>query len=130
MLSPIAPTYRPPGKRRPRRLPPPRRAELTLVAAAYDFALHRIDLTFDRAVSIAAMDVTQIQIDDSDSGNRYQGSGTPTLTAPATVRVNTTLVGPVSVPNTFLTAGAQTGIVAENDGRTWDGVTEQQVPFS
>ena len=75
------------------------------------------------------MDVTQIQIDDSDSGNRYRGSGAPTLTTPATVRVETTLVGRVSVPNTFLTAGPTNGIVAANDGRPWAGVTDQVVPF-
>src|SRR5690242_17653621 len=84
-------TYPPPASPRRPRAAKPRPAALRLVAAAYDFALHRIDLTFDRAVNIADMDVTTLTIDDSDSGNRYQGSGTPTLTAPATVRVNTTL---------------------------------------
>jgi hypothetical protein len=115
-------------KNRGRPRPGPR--AITLVAAAYDFALHRIDLTFDRAVDIAEMTVTPIVIDDSDSGNRYRGSGTPTLTAPATVRVETTLVGPVSVPNTFLTAGPDTRLVAANDGGQWAGVTDEQVPFS
>jgi hypothetical protein len=127
MLTVTPPKFR---AHRGRRLPPPPPAALTLVAAAYDFALHWIDLTFDRAVNIAAMDVTQITIDDSDSGNRYRGSGTPTLTAPATVRVETTFVETVSVPNTFLTAGPANGIIAANDGGRWAGVTDQVVPFS
>ena len=122
----IPPRTSGPGSRRPQKRKP---AGLRLVAAAYDFALHRIDLTFDRPVNVADMDVTQIVIDDSDSGNRYKGSGTPTLTAPATVRVNTTLVGPVSVPNTFLTAGPDSGLTGAGDRGTWAGVTEQQVPF-
>src|SRR5436190_10063178 len=120
--------YPPPASGRGSQRPAKRaRAGLRLVSAAYDFALHRIDLTFDRAVNIAEMDVTQITIDDSDTGNRFRGSGAATLTAPATVRVNTTLVGPVSVPNTFLTAGPDTHVIAIDDGGMWAGVTAEQV---
>src|SRR5438045_44557 len=86
-------------------------AVLPLVAVAFDAVGHRVDLTFGRAVNIAAMDPTHVVVDDSDNGLRFRGSGTPTLLAPAVVRVPLTNLGAFVVPVTILTAAAPTGIV-------------------
>src|SRR4051812_42206918 len=92
---------------------------LTLVAVAFDAVAHRVDLTFDRPVSIAAMDVTKVVVDDGDDGVRFRGSGTPTLLAPAVVRVPLTVVSLVSAPVTLLTAGPNTRLVALDDPGKW-----------
>ena len=102
---------------------------LTLVAVAFDAVAHRVDLTFDRPVGVASMDVTKVTVDDSDDGLRWRGSGTPTLLSPAVVRVPLTNLGLYSVPVTLLTAAAPTGIVAEGAGGMWAGVTGLVLPF-
>jgi hypothetical protein len=123
------PTRRRPPLHRVRPSVPPE--TLVLTAAAYDFAGHVLTLTFDRPVNIAAgVNVSAIVVDDSDTGNRYRGSAPATLSGPSAVQLTLALVGPVSVPNTFLTAGPNTGIAAANDGGTWAGVSGKQVPFA
>src|SRR4051794_28115978 len=89
-----------PRKRRKAR-PVAAPASLTLVAVAFDPVAHRIDLTFDRAVNVAAMDATRVVVDDSDDGLRWRGSGTPTLPSPEVVRVTLTNLGLYSVPVTL-----------------------------
>src|SRR4051812_30424757 len=87
---------------------------LRLVAVAFDAVAHRVDLTFDRPVGVAAMDVTKVTVDDSDDGLRFRGGGggTPTLLAPETVRVTLTVLGAIEAPVTLLTAGRDTHLVA------------------
>src|SRR3954447_20055223 len=102
---------------------------LKLVAVAFDAVAHRVDLTFDRPVGIAAMDPTKVVVDDSDDGLRFRGSGTPTLLAPAVVRVTLTNLGAIEAPVTLLTAGAPTGIVADDNAAQWAGVTNLVLPF-
>src|SRR3954449_9406366 len=112
-----------PAKRRVRhKARPVAPPALTLVAAAFDSTLIRLDLTFDRPVNIAAMDVTKLVVDDSDNGYRYHGSGTPTLLTPAHVRVTMTALFPIAADVTLLTAGTPTGIVADGEGGPWKGV--------
>src|SRR3954452_4481488 len=104
----------PPASPRRTRRPPMRApAALWLVTAAFDSMLIRLDLTFDRPVNIAAMDVTKLVVDDSDNGYRYHGSGTPTLVSPAHVRVTMTTLFIIAAPVTLVTAGTPTGIVAD-----------------
>jgi hypothetical protein len=100
-----------------------------LTAAVFTWP-NRVDLTFDRAINIATMNVTSVIVDDSDSGDQFSGSGTPTLLAANQVRVPLTMVGPVSVPNTYLTAGPGTNLAAVNDGGTWPGTTNLELPYS
>ena len=103
-------------------------AALTLVAAAYDAVSHVVDLTFDRPVSVAGADPNQFLVDE-DTGDRYRGSGAPTLLAPAVVRVTLAPSGPVIVPQTVLIAGPDTHLAAVDDGGTWAGVTNLPLPF-
>src|SRR3954471_10150548 len=111
----IPPPASPRGARRaPARAPAP-----FLVAVSFDAVAHRVDLTFDRPVSIAAMDATRVVVDDSDDGLRWRGSGTPTLPSPEVVRVTLTNLGLYSVPVTLLTAAAPTGIVPADGGGMW-----------
>src|SRR3954466_6213555 len=120
------PTRRRPPEHRVKAKPP---AALTLVAVAFDAVGHRVDLTFDRPVSIAAMDATKVVVDDSDDGLRFRGSGTPTLLSPAVVRVTLTVLGAIEAPVTLLTAAAPTGVVADDNAAPWAGVTDLVLPF-
>ena len=122
-------TIIPAKPRRRRKARPAAPAALTLVAVAFDAVAHRVDLTFDRPVGVASMDVTKVTVDDSDDGLRWRGSGTPTLLAPAVVRVPLTNLGLYSVPVTLLNAGPDTHLVAMDDAGTWPGVTDLVLPF-
>lgn len=123
MLIPVPPKMR---KREPKA-----RAcrALRLVAATYDSVSHIVQLTFDRAVSLTGADPAQFLVDESDTGNRYRGSGAPTLLAPAVVRVTLAPSGPVIVPQTVLIAGPDTHLAAVNDGGTWAGASGVVLPF-
>ncbi|MGB7159619.1 MAG: hypothetical protein WBD40_16245 [Tepidisphaeraceae bacterium] len=129
----IAPPLQPPrrrsrSKRRTTQPMPP--VALTLVAASYDKDLSCVDLAFDRAIDIGAMDVTSVAVDDDTfRGLRLAGFETPVLLNPTTVRVSLNEVGGAMQPGVHLTTGAGNGIVAVDDGGTWAGATDLLLPF-
>jgi hypothetical protein len=68
---------------------PPPPAPLVLVAATFDPGEAQVVLTFDRAIDIAALDGTQITIDDAAiSATLYDASGSALLLTPASVRMD------------------------------------------
>ena len=114
-------------RQRTRRAP----AALTLVAAAFNADDLYLTLTFDRAIEIAAIDVGQFHVFDGVFNNRsYVGDGTATLQGPAIVRVNVTELGATGAGVVAMSAGAGNGIVASDDGGTWEGVENLTLPFS
>src|SRR5215203_3799939 len=91
---------------------PPPPVALTLVAASYDSDTS-VTLVFDRAVNIAGLDASQLQIDDHDgTGFRYLGTGAGSLAGPETVVVALVNDGGAEDGPTRLNASATTGIVA------------------
>ena len=102
---------------------------LTLVAAYYSEALW-IQLTFDQAIDIAAMNPTQVTVDDGAvSGLKFVGAGSATLVSPETVEISLQKIASASGPDTLLSAGAGNGIVAVDDGAAWSGVSDVVLPF-
>ena len=92
MILRIVPPYRPrrdlPGK--PPATTPAPPAALTLVSATYDPA-KSVELTFDRPIDVAGIDVTAILVDDGELMDfKYAGwpDPPPVLTGPATVLVD------------------------------------------
>ena len=115
---------------------PARPAPLALVAAEFspdgDFAYVR--LTFDRPVGIAALDATAVRVAQGPPvGFVWEGvAGGGTLVAPAVVRIDWSPFDPFGGPGTTLTAGADTGIVADDDGGrggAWAGTTGTALPW-
>jgi hypothetical protein len=105
-------------------------AALTLVAATYDKDAPFVDLAFDRAIDIDAMDVTQIIVDDDVfTGSRLVGFETAVLVNPTTVRVPLNPIDGAMHPDIHLTASAASGIVAVDDGGTWAGADVLALPF-
>ncbi len=110
-----------------RRSAPP--AALTLVAAEYDAAT-LVRLTFDRPIDIAGIVASAIVVSDGPyEAARFAGTGAAELSAPATVELPLELTGPASGPIVTLTASALNGIVAVDDGGTWAGVADVELPF-
>jgi hypothetical protein len=108
--------------------PPP--AALTLVAAAYDNDSVTLTLTFDRAIDIAGIVGGDVIVNDADiTGNLYEATGPATLTSPTTVRIELNGVGEATGTGVRLSAGSANGIVAEDDGGTWAGVADVELPF-
>ena len=130
MIIPILPKKhrkRPPKVRKPFGTPGP--VALVLVAAVYDEG-PVVTLTFDRAIDIAAIDVTQIFVNDGAiMFFRYVGWDEAWLTSPTTVRVQLNGISEDPPPGVHLTADADSGIVAVDDGGTWSGVTDLSLPF-
>jgi len=119
------------GRTKPQRATqaPPAR-ELILEAAAFDNDTVTVTLTFDRAIDIAGIVVGgDIIVNDAAvTGNLYEAYGA-TLAAPNIVSVNLQVVGEPTGALTTLTASAATGIVAVDDGGTWAGTTNTELPF-
>ena len=87
-------------------------------------------LTFDRPVSVAGFDGTQVVLDDDDStGFRFNGTGGATLFAPAVVQVALNSTGAAQQSGVHLTASAATGIVAVDDGGAWAGASGLALPY-
>jgi hypothetical protein len=132
MLLPVTPlVYRkrknPPRPRRKTVAPP---AALTLVAAAYDKNAPFVDLAFDRAIDIDAIDVTQIIVDDDIfTGSRLVGFESAVLVNATTVRLPLNPIDGSMHPDIHLTVGPASGIVAVDDGGTWAGVDTLLLPF-
>jgi hypothetical protein len=128
----------PPPFRKSRRLAkrkppsaPPTPVALTLVSAefiAIDGTFLR--MTFDRAIDIAAMDGSAVVVDDTvNLGQRFVATGAATLESPTTVHVVLVEDGDATGTGTTLTAAADNGIVAVDDGGTWAGVTDLVLPY-
>ena len=103
---------------------------LTLVAVAYEPGV-AVELTFDRAIDIGAIDAQLITVDDAaDTALTYDGGGgAATLVSPTTVRVLLSFTGGSVGAGIRLSAAAGNGIVAVDDGVTWAGATDLVIPF-
>ncbi len=111
---------------RPRKVAP---AALTLIAATYQDST-AIVLTFDRAIDISGLVGNQIVVDDGAiTGVRWEANGAATLVNPATVEIGLVDFASAAGPTTVLNAGPGNGIVATDDGGTWGGVTDVELPF-
>lgn len=88
-----------------------------------------VRLTFGRAIDIAAMVVGTVVVDDGDQGYQFVGTGTPTLTGPATVQVPLANHGTTPSLDTTLTVAPCNGVVAADDGGTFAGVSNVVIPF-
>jgi hypothetical protein len=106
-------------------------AALTLTTGEFNADLVYVQLGFDRAIDIAAIDPVAIQImDDLFTGNQFAGAaGTASLVAPNVLKLGLEVIGGASGGRVLLSATAATGIVAVDDGGTWAGVTDVELPF-
>ena len=136
MLLPSAPQFR---RRRGRAkaqpgagpTPPPPVA-LVLVSATYQtFDDPMLFLVFDRAIDIAGFEGSGILVDDGQFRlTLYDALGGLTLDDPQTLRIELTTVGASTVAGeVLLSAAADNGIVAVDDGGTWAGVSDLELPF-
>jgi hypothetical protein len=62
----------------------------------------------------------------SGGGTLWEGAGAGTLVGPESVRIHLAPFDPFAGPGTTLTAGPDTGIVADDDGGAWVGTA---LPF-
>jgi hypothetical protein len=105
-------------------------APLTLVSAAYDNDSVTLTLTFDRAIDIAGIVVGEdVIVDDGAiTANLYASDGA-TLVSANSVRFTLTGIGDSTSSITTLTATSATGIVAVDDGGTWGGADDVELPW-
>lgn len=123
----------PPPKRKSK-LPPRDAATkapvaLTLVSAYYDGDAPGVHLTFDRAIDVSALVLSAFTVMDGPDFIHFVGTGTPFLVGPTEVLVFLHNVGSASGSDVLLTAAAGNGIVAVDDGGTWEGASVLPLPF-
>ena len=120
--------FRSHGQKPPMPSAPP---ALMLVQAVYPTDTPgSIDLKFDRAINIDAFDGSQVIVKDGLILTAYcDCSGPAELRDPQTVRLFLVNIEDYFEPNPWLDAAAASGIVAEDDGGTWAGVTDVELPF-
>ncbi len=111
-----------------KRPPPPPPVALTLVAATYETGA-AVTLTFDRAISIAGFDGSFVTVRDEAEAMLFDATGGAELIGPAVVRLTLVPVEGDSSVGVTLAASPDTGIVAVDDGGTWGGVSDLQLPF-
>jgi hypothetical protein len=103
---------------------------LLLVAATYDIDDGSVVLSFDRAVDASAIDASAISVDDGVyEGGLFVGSGPATVVNPTTIKLFLEEIGGPTVNDVELSATAETGIVASDDGGTWEGVAGLVLPY-
>jgi hypothetical protein len=113
-----------------RRNNPPVQA-LTLVSATYDSEVGpTLRLTFDRAIDIDELDGTQIIVEDNASLNlKFNATGGAVLETPTRVALTMHEIDSSEGAGDILDATANSGIVASDDGGTWAGVSDVELPF-
>lgn len=110
--------------------PKPPGAALVLVLAYYDENLAQLTLVFDRAIKIPAFNGSAITVvDGSYDMFIYNGDGPVFIFDGSSVQIPLVITGDYNVDGVRLTAGADTGIIAVNDGGTWPGVTNLILPY-
>jgi hypothetical protein len=111
--------------------PPP--GPLVLVAAelgADPFGEYLVTLTFDRAIDVAALDPSQVTLDDAaGAGWVYAGAAIDSRPDPRTLVLNMAATDVPATAENRLNATADTGIVAADDGAAWAGVAGVGLPF-
>jgi hypothetical protein len=127
----IPPTFIPAKRRVHRkRRGAPGAAALTLVQATYPTAVYgSIDLKFDRAINIDALDGTQVLVKDGVISGFINDIAVAELLDEQTVRMYLQGLTEYTEPNQLLSASASTGIVAIDDGGIWPGVTDLVLPW-
>jgi hypothetical protein len=129
MLSPAIPDFRR-RRGRGRRVktagPAP---ALTLVGATYSVLAQTVELSFDRAIDIDAIDGSAITVIDGPGAILWNGTGGATLLSPTTVRLLLVEIDSATGSQVLMTATGANGIVAVDDGAGWGGVSDLVLPF-
>jgi len=131
MLIPTPPKYvkrHRPLKKKVQFGPPP--AALTLVEASYGVDEDiRLRLTFDRAIDAAGIVGTQITVGIQEYGYLYNATGMVIVIDPATIDIVLVQIGGFEGEADELNATALSGIVAVDDGGTWAGIANAELPI-
>ena len=110
-----------------------RRPAASLVMIAAQFRVGgggSITITFDRYIDIAAINPGAVRVVDGVTTlMSYVGSSAIAF-GPGTVKIFCTSTGSVPAGTQILNAGANSGIVAVNDGGTWAGAVNVGLPFT
>jgi hypothetical protein len=119
------------GKRKHVQFGAPPVQALTLVAASYDSEVGpTLRLTFDRAIDISELDGTQIIVEDNASLQlKFNATGGAVLETPTRVALPMHEIDSSEGAGDILDATANSGIVASDDGGTWAGVEDVELPF-
>lgn len=104
-------------------------APLTLVSAYYDGDVPGVYLTFDRAVDASAAVVGAFTVNDGPDSIHFVGTGAVMVVSDTQIRITLANVGSYGGDDVLLDVGADSGIVAVDDGGTWAGVADVVLPF-
>ena len=100
-----------------------------MVAATYDRGEPSVTLTFDRAVDLAGFDPSSLNVFDGPEAFELGGTGAITILAPDSAKIILIHNFDFTGPGVTMTATGGAGIVAQDGGAAWAGVTGLELPF-
>ena len=107
---------------------PPAGAPLVLQDAYYNNDGY-LTLRFDRAIDVSGVDGSAIVVNDMTAGSLFNGTGGVSGLDDVMVIFTLVVIGSATEAGIHLNASASSGIVAVDDGGTWAGVSELELPW-
>src|SRR5688500_3188383 len=108
--------------------PTPPGAPLVLVSASWEVG-GAVTVTFDRAVDVSGIVPAALVVNDGPTGFTYQGISLLEQPTAQTLAVECSGTSEYEGPSVMLNVSSVIGIVAADDGGTWAGVTDLELPF-
>ena len=112
--------------------PPPLPVPLELMSAEFHIvgATKHVTIYFDRAIDIAGLAGAQISVQDGSTTHRqYLATGTAVMVNDTGVDIVLVDNGAFAPDDFMMSATGSTGIVAVDDGGTWEGVLNLPLPY-
>ncbi len=98
------------------------------MAATYDAGL-TVTLTFDRPIDVSGFDGSFVIVRDGNLGFLYDATAGAILVSPNAAELTLVPLEGDSSVGVTLSATPDTGIVAVDDGGTWGGASDLELPF-
>jgi hypothetical protein len=104
-------------------------APLVFVSGIVDPGSYGVYLSFDRAIDIDGVDVSQFTLKYAADGVTLVGAGAASYNSPVGIHVPMIVAGGYGGSEDLVSVTAANGIVAADDGGAWAGCSDVELPY-